>query len=113
MKIPVAIVGGGPGGAAHAMFLAQRGSESVVIEKESFPRYHIGESMTGEAGETVRALGLEEKMLAAGHPQKHGVIVYGPRGVNPWTVEVMARDANGALVDGFTWQVRRSVFDKM
>lgn len=113
MKTPVAIVGGGPGGTSCAMFLAQRGIDSVVIEKESFPRFHIGESMTGECGNVMRDLGLESQMLAASHPVKRAVTVYGPSGQNPWTVPVMARSPEGALVEGFTWQVRRSAFDQM
>jgi flavin-dependent dehydrogenase len=43
LKTPVAIVGGGPAGAASAMYLARQGIQSVIIERETFPRYHIGE----------------------------------------------------------------------
>ncbi len=113
MKTQVAIVGGGPGGAASAMFLARHGIESIIIEKETFPRYHIGESMTGEAGGVLRELGLGERMLQDKHPVKHGVRVYGPQGHTAWFVPVMQRDANNNLKDQFTWQVRRSVFDQM
>ncbi|MEW5986054.1 MAG: FAD-dependent monooxygenase [Chloroflexota bacterium] len=113
MKTQVAIVGGGPGGTTAAMFLAREGIESVIIEKEEFPRYHIGESMTGECGGIVRALGLGERMMALGHPVKHGVKVYGPKGINPWFLPVMQRDENHQLRDQITWQVRRSDFDKM
>jgi flavin-dependent dehydrogenase len=113
MKTDVVIVGGGPGGAASAMFLAREGIGSVIIEKEQFPRYHIGESMTGEAGGILRELGLGERMLQAQHPIKHGVKVYGTSGKNDWFLPVMMRDANHNLKDQFTWQVRRSNFDKM
>jgi 1H-pyrrole-2-carbonyl-[peptidyl-carrier protein] brominase len=111
MRSPVVIVGGGPGGACAAMFLAAEGVPSVIVEKEAFPRYHIGESMTGECGGVVRALGLEDRMLAAGHPRKQGVKVFGPTG-HSWFVPVMARE-RGELVDAYTWQVRRSEFDRM
>ncbi len=37
MRTDVAIVGGGPGGSACAMFLADRGIEAVIIERETFP----------------------------------------------------------------------------
>jgi len=113
MKTDVVIVGGGPGGAASAMFLAREGIRSVIVEREQFPRYHIGESMTGEAGGVLRELGLGEKMLRDNHPIKHGVKVYGTNGKNAWFVPVMARDADRNLQDQFTWQVRRSHFDKM
>ena len=54
----VVIVGGGPGGSATAIYLARKGIKSVIIEKQVMPRYHIGESMTGECGQRVRDLGL-------------------------------------------------------
>ena len=56
MKTEVAIVGGGPGGSTSAMFLLREGIKPIIIEKETFPRYHVGESMTGEYSGVVRAL---------------------------------------------------------
>ncbi len=109
----VAIIGGGPGGCAAAMFLAAEGIRSVIIEKDEFPRYHIGESMTGEAGSVIRALGLEDKMLRARHPQKQGVKVYGPKGHGHWFVPVMRRTEAHQLEPTHTWQVRRAEFDAM
>ncbi len=113
MKTDVAIVGGGPGGSTLAMFLLREGIKPVIIEKETFPRYHIGESMTGECGGVVRALGLEEMMLKHRFPVKWGVKVWGPSGQNPWFVPVMKRTEAGELQETFTWQMRRSDFDKM
>ena len=82
IKTDVLIIGGGPGGAAAAMFLTREGIKPIVLEQETFPRFHIGESMTGEAGQLLRRLGLEEKMLSANYPVKHGVRVYGSDGTN-------------------------------
>jgi hypothetical protein len=42
------------------------GIESVLVEKVAFPRYHIGESMTAEAGVILRELGFEQEMIDAG-----------------------------------------------
>ena len=113
MKTDVVIVGGGPGGSTSAMFLAKQGIQSVIVEKKTFPRYHIGESMTGECGAVVRTLGLEKQMLEQKHPKKKAVKVYGARGKNPWIVPVMGRNENWKLFEQFTWQVRRSEFDRM
>lgn len=135
MKTDVVIVGGGPGGAACSMFLARHGIRSVIVEKDGFPRYHIGESMTGECGALVKELGLEEKMARSAHPVKRGVTVYGPNAgdnrlpraerearslagaegtrSNRFLVEVKGRTPDGRLEEGFTWQVRRSEFDAM
>ena len=58
MKTDVLVIGGGPAGAAVSMRLRKRGITPVIVERETFPRFHIGESMTGEAGNLVRELGF-------------------------------------------------------
>jgi 1H-pyrrole-2-carbonyl-[peptidyl-carrier protein] brominase len=107
------IIGGGPGGTAAAMLLIREGIKPIILEQEMFPRFHIGESMTGEAGQLLRRLDLEQKMLDANHPVKHGVKVFGPSSVNSWFIPVCARAEDGNLTPGTTWQVRRSDFDRM
>lgn len=113
MKTDVLILGGGPGGAAAAMFLLREGITPVILEQQEFPRFHIGESLTGEAAQVLRRLGLEEKMNAMDNPVKHGVLVYGSNAATTWYVKVSSRDENWKLYDNTTWQVRRSEFDKM
>ncbi|MGQ0646069.1 MAG: NAD(P)/FAD-dependent oxidoreductase [Gemmatimonadaceae bacterium] len=112
MKKTVAIIGGGPGGCAQAMFLLREGITPLIIEKESFPRYHIGESMTGEAGNLLRGLGLQDLMMEGRHPRKQGVKVVGKGGRSTWWVPVMQRTPDDTLADAETWQVRRSDFDQ-
>ncbi|HEX2256944.1 MAG TPA: NAD(P)/FAD-dependent oxidoreductase [Afifellaceae bacterium] len=112
MKTSVAIIGAGPAGTASAMFLKAHGIDSVIVEKETFPRFHIGESMTGECGASVRALGLEEEMLRCGFPVKRYAAVYGAKGTK-WGLPVAGRDKDWNLFPQFTWQVRRAEFDKM
>src|SRR5262245_60400385 len=113
MKTDVAIVGGGPGGSAAAMWLKMQGIDSVIIEQETFPRFHIGESMTGAGGKAVRDLGLEAEMYERKYPCKQGVKVYGTSDRGSWFVPVTGRDENWKLFEWDTWQVRRSDFDKM
>ena len=113
MKTDVLIVGGGPGGAATAMFLAREGIKPVIVEAETFPRYHIGESMTGAGGKVLRDLGLTEEMYRRKYPTKQGVKVYGQSKAGSWFVPVTGRDENWNLFEWDTWQVRRSDFDKM
>ena len=60
MKTDVLIIGGGPGGSAAAMFLLREGITPLIIEQEEFPRFHIGESLTGESAQVLRRLGLED-----------------------------------------------------
>lgn len=112
MKTDVVVVGGGPGGSTTAAYLARRGLDVVVVERDEHPRFHIGESLTGEAGGMLRDLGLEERMAAFGWPEKRGVHVYGGSGKNDFWVPVKRRGPDG-LESTVTWQVRRSDFDRM
>lgn len=113
MKVDVAVVGGGPSGSAVSMFLLREGIKPLIIEQETFPRYHIGESLTGAGGKVLRDLGLAEKMYQRKHPVKQGVKVLGQSKRGCWFVPVTGRDENWKLFDQDTWQVRRSDFDKM
>lgn len=109
----VAIIGAGPGGAGSALFLLQQGLKPIIIEKETFPRYHIGESLTGECGASLRKLGLEEHLLKQRIPIKYGVTVYGTGGKNSFWVPVAERTPDDQIKEQWTWQVRRSEFDKL
>src|SRR6266446_8174646 len=113
MKADALIIGGGPGGAATAMFLVRECIKPIMLEQEAVPRFHIGESNTGESGQVLRRLGFEKAMIEKQHPVKHGVKVFGTSGVNSWYVPVSARDKEWNLSYSTTWQVRRSNFDTM
>src|SRR5437870_13776705 len=113
MKTDVLIIGGGPGGAAAAMFLIREGIKPIILEQEAFPRFHIGESNTGESGQVLRRLGFKDEMVKREHPVKHGVRVFGTSGINSWYVPVSARDKEWNLSFSTTWEVRRSGFGSM
>ena len=55
---------------SQALFLHKQGIKSIIVEKEAFPRYHIGESLTTRAGNLLRELGFEAEMLDLGTPRK-------------------------------------------
>ncbi|MDQ3200214.1 MAG: tryptophan 7-halogenase [Verrucomicrobiota bacterium] len=112
-KRQVIIIGGGPGGAATALYLIQAGIQPLIVERQSFPRFHIGESLTGECGSSIRKLDLEAEVLAQNYPIKYGVNVYNPNGV-PFWVEVKKRcPETNAMTPNWTWSVTRSSFDKI
>ncbi len=112
-KYDVVIVGGGPGGTTAAMSLLEYGIRPLIVERETFPRYRIGESLTGSGAEILRTLKLDKEMYRQGHPIKQGVNVYGNSSGGSWWVPVIGRDSEQNVFDAETWQVRRSDFDKM
>ena len=80
-KREVIIIGGGPGGAATALYLMKSGITPLIVERQRFPRFHIGESLSGECGNSIRKLNLEAELGAQNYPVKYGVNVYNPLGV--------------------------------
>ena len=56
------IIGGGPAGSTLAGLLAQRGRRALVIERQTFPRFHIGESLLPRSCEVFAKLGLKERV---------------------------------------------------
>src|SRR6266446_6484009 len=109
----VIIIGGGPGGAATALYLIQSGLKPLIVERQAFPRFHIGESLSGECGNSIRKLDLQTKLEVQNYPVKYGVNVYSPHGV-PFWVEVKKRcPETNALMRNTTWTVMRSSFDRI
>ncbi len=102
MKETVLIIGGGPAGTASAMNLLQKGFAPTIIESETFPRYHIGESLTTECVDALSRLGLAEQLRALKAPKKQGVRVFSKHPENSFYI--------GA---GDAWQVERAEFDAM
>ena len=68
-EFDVIVAGGGPAGSSMANFLRQRGRSVLVLEREQFPRFHIGESLLPFANDIWKELGVFETMDAALHPQ--------------------------------------------
>ena len=66
------IIGCGPGGSSAATFLARSGKRVLVLEKEIFPRFHIGESLLPCNMSIFREMGVLPALQTAGFPRKFG-----------------------------------------
>jgi flavin-dependent dehydrogenase len=72
LDFEVAVIGGGPAGAAAASVLAREGRRVIVLERERFPRFHIGESQLPWMNEALDRIGAREAVVAAGFVEKWG-----------------------------------------
>lgn len=110
MVYDVAIIGGGPAGSTAATLLAQRGRKVIVLEREKFPRFHIGESLLPFSMSALERLGVMPKLEAAGFMPKHGAEIASGSGDR----EVRFYFKNGFQPQRDTaFQVERSRFDKI
>jgi flavin-dependent dehydrogenase len=106
----VVVIGGGPGGAALATFLARAGHRCILFEREKFPRYHIGESLIPHTHGIFERLGFLPKLRASSFPVKHSVRFVSPNGKES-TPFYFSETIAGERAR--TWQVERSLFDRM
>jgi geranylgeranyl reductase family protein len=67
----VIVIGGGPAGSSVATRLAQRGRRVLLLEKEQFPRFHIGESLLPCSMPLIEQLGAMPRLKAAGFLPKY------------------------------------------
>jgi FADH2 O2-dependent halogenase len=70
----VVIVGGGPAGAATAAYLGRAGARCAVLEREVFPRPHVGESLVPSTTRVFKELDFLPRMEAEGFPKKYGAV---------------------------------------
>ena len=72
-KFDVIIIGGGPAGSTVGAKLAQRGRRVLLLERERFPRFHIGESITAFGFTVFKDLGVFEELDAVNEVRKMGL----------------------------------------
>ncbi len=110
VETDVVVIGGGPAGALAARQLAEAGRRVVVIERERFPRFHIGESMLPRTLSTLRRLGLESPLRRLPHAVKRGA-EFGMGGGSETTLFDFDRSLLNK--DDETFNIERARFDQM
>jgi 2-polyprenyl-6-methoxyphenol hydroxylase-like FAD-dependent oxidoreductase len=68
----VLVVGGGPGGSSAATFLSRGGLTVALVEREVFPRFHVGESLLPCNVPVLERLGVLDTVKAHGFIAKYG-----------------------------------------
>ena len=106
----VVVIGAGPAGTTAATFLQNAGHRCLVLDKATFPRYHIGESLIPHTFGTLDRLGMLPKLNASLFPQKHSVRFVSPHG-NESDPFYFSETIEGSRAQ--TWQVVRSEFDQI
>ncbi|WP_327309896.1 NAD(P)/FAD-dependent oxidoreductase (plasmid) [Streptomyces sp. NBC_01298] len=104
----VIVIGGGPAGATTAALLAKRGHRVLVLDRERFPRYHVGESLIPGVMVPMEELGLVERMEAKGFERKYGgTLVWGNNEV-PWNFSF----TTGGRIE-YAYHTRRADLDAL
>lgn len=110
-KYDVVIIGGGPSGASAASILAEHGRRVLVIDRDKFPRYHVGESFIPFTYQPLERLGLIPRLKKSHFMKKYSVSFVQPDGKRSQPFYFFNRYDRETIAQ--SWQVLRSEFDEM
>src|SRR4249920_2882222 len=104
------VIGGGPAGSTTSALLAEHGHKVLLLEREPFPRYHIGESLIPYTWFTLNRLGVVDWLKQSACPKKYSVqfVSITGRVSQPfYFFQTIKHECS------MTWQVWRGEFDAM
>jgi len=106
----VVVIGGGPSGSTAATLLAQQGRTVRLLERERFPRYHVGESLIPETFWVLERLGILPALRGSRFVEKHSVQFISEHGrvSEPFYFSDYKQHESAR-----TWQVTRQDFDQL
>ena len=108
METDVIVIGAGPAGSACASILAQKGYSVLILEKNSFPRFSIGESLLPQCMVFLEESGLLEAIPKDSFQVKKGALF--AKGEQTAKIDFSQKFSSGPAE---TWQVTRSDFDQI
>lgn len=106
--VEILIIGAGPAGSVAAGLLRKQGREVLMLEKEQFPRFSIGESLLPQSMEYIQEAGMLQAVVEAGFQYKNGAAF--ARGGRHTQFDFRDKFSKGW---GTTYQVQRADFDKV
>ncbi|TWU51377.1 NAD(P)/FAD-dependent oxidoreductase [Rubripirellula reticaptiva] len=106
----VVVIGGGPAGGAAAATVAAGGLDTLLVERDAMPRFHVGESLMPETYWPLERLGLTDRIRSSGWQVKKSVQFVTSDGRESEPFFFRQHDDRECST---TWQVDRSEFDKM
>ncbi|EJQ38291.1 hypothetical protein IEE_05063 [Bacillus cereus BAG5X1-1] len=110
----VIVIGGGPAGSTVATLLARQNHKVLLLEKEKFPRYHIGESMVTGVIPILKELGIFEQIDSYGFQKKYGTTFLWGDQKEAWSVKFgEVSKLAGEEVPEYAYQVQRAEFDEI
>ncbi|HEX2522559.1 MAG TPA: NAD(P)/FAD-dependent oxidoreductase, partial [Terriglobia bacterium] len=106
----VVVIGGGPAGSTVSALIAQQGYRVQLFERETFPRFHIGESLIPETYWVLKRLGMLDKLRKSRFVKKYSVQFVSSNGKQSAPFYFWDNKPHECSQ---TWQVVRSEFDQM
>ncbi|MXZ91386.1 MAG: NAD(P)/FAD-dependent oxidoreductase [Chloroflexi bacterium] len=105
--LPIIVIGGGPAGSCVSALLARQGHPVVLLERERFPRAHVGESLLPASIPILDGLGVLDEVNQAGFTVKAGATMIWGVDRQPWGWHFSETNASNPT----SYQVWRPEFD--